>query len=95
MTWLGPQQSGSQIDNQQPPPINTGGDQTSPVKNEFSADPKDADDEDLLENDLGDDVISVIDEEMRASQFDRVGPNGTAAAAACVPYATIAAKKTR
>ena len=45
---LGPQPSGSQIVNLQPPPINTGGDQTSPVKNEFSTDPKDADDEELL-----------------------------------------------
>ena len=44
-------------------------------------------------------MISTIDEEMRASQINRVGPAAAAAAAAAaggdVPYATIAAKRTR
>ena len=67
MTRFGPQNSGSQSDDQQPPPTNLGGVLTSPVKNEVNAAPEDAVDEDLLEDDLGDDNLSVIDQEMRAS----------------------------
>ena len=59
---------------------------TSPVKNELNADSEDAVDEGLLEDDLGDQNLSVIDEEMRASQFGKAGPNGTAAAPGGVSY---------
>ena len=55
-------------------------------QNELNADPENAVDEDLLEDDLGDQNLSVIEEEMRASQFGKAGPNGTAAAPGGVSY---------
>ena len=59
---------------------------TSHVKNELNADPENAVDEGILEDDLGDQNLSVIDEEMRASQFGKAGPNGTVAASGGVSY---------
>ena len=50
------------------------------MKYELNADSEDAVDEGLLEDDLGDQNLSIIEEEVRASQFGKAGPNGTAAA---------------
>ena len=55
-------------------------------RNELNADPENAVDEDLLEDDLGDQNLSVIEEEVRAGQIGKAGSNGTAAAPGGVSY---------